>query len=293
MAAPTIIPRSSWGGSGSRSGTIAPSQRRYYVVHYPVMGDRDERQWMRDIERMHINQGWGMIGYSYGIGQSGTIYEGCGLTTRPIHSPAHNSDAWGVVHLQPSTGAGVTTAPISDAMKRSSIALYDWLGTQAGRALQKWWHGRDYATACPGPDLRAWVSAGMPAPSAPPPQQPPAIEEVELITSVVADNGSLHVFTVGTGRKAVFYTWQRAGEPAWAGGAAGKGVAGMTRFAEAPGGRTIRGLSAEVAKNGSLHLFVALDDGSTVYTWQRKGATAWNGATQKQIASLTGFAPAP
>lgn len=234
-AKPPIVSRSQWGGRGSRSGTIAPSQRRFYVVHYPVMGTRDEAQWMRDIESMHINQGWGMIGYSYGIGQSGTIFEGCGLTTRPIHSPPHNSDAWGVVHLQPSTGAGAPLAPISDAMKRSSIALYGWLGSQAGRTLQKWWHGKDYATACPGPDLRAWVAAGMPAPAGGAGPTPPTEQDIVGMSSVVNAAGALHVFCEARDGS-IWYTWQRPGETAWQGGTAGKAPAGLRLFAAAPKG---------------------------------------------------------
>lgn len=114
-----------------------------------------------------------------------------------------------------------------------------------------------------------------------------------MITSEVADNGSLHVFVAGPGRQAVWYTWQRANETAWNGGQAGKQTAGLTRFADVPKGRTIRGMTARKTANGALHLFVTLDDGSTVYTWQRKGATAWNGAAQNRIAGLSAFAPAP
>jgi hypothetical protein len=226
---PPIVPRSVWGGRGSRSGTLSPTSRRFYVVHYPVMSLRDERQWMRDIEAMHMNQGWGMIGYSYGIGLSGTIYEGCGLLTRPIHSPPHNSDGWGVVHLQPSTGAGVPLAPISDAMKRASVDLYGWLSSQAGRSLQKWWHGRDYATACPGPDLRAWVAAGMPAGK---PTPPPAAEQVGVATCLNSA-GALHTF-VEAKDGSIWYTWQRPGETGWQGGQPGKSPAGLQPFAPAP-----------------------------------------------------------
>ena len=281
---PPIVTRAQWGGRGSRSGTIPPANRRFYVVHYPVMGARDERQWMRDIEGMHIGQGWGMIGYSYGVGQSGTIYEGCGLTTRPIHSPPHNSDAWGVVHLQPSTGSGTPTAPLTDAMKSASVALYNWLGSQAGRQLNKWYHGKDYATACPGPDLRAWVNAGMPAKggAAPPPDQPTQ-EDLDMIASGVADDGTLHVFAAGPGKQAVWLTFQKSGQNAWNGGKAGQGPASFIRFADVPKGRTIRGLACERSKAGALHLFVSLDDASTVYTWQRKGETSWQ--------KLQAFAP--
>jgi hypothetical protein len=297
-AQPRIVSRREWGAATTiPSGRgVSPAARRFYVVHWPVMSSRDERQWCRDIERIHRNQGWGAApGYNFLIGQSGTIYEGCGRDVRGIHSPPRNTDGWGVCHLQPSTGAGASTAPISDAMKASSRQLYDWLGSVAGRRLEQSWHGRDFATACPGPDLIAWVRSGMPAGSAPAPtpEKPPAAEEVEMIASAVADNGSLHVFMVGPQRRTVWYTWQRANQTAWNGGQQGQRVAGMQRFAEAPSGRTIRGVTAEVSRAGAMHLFVTLDDGSTVYTWQSKGASAWNGAAQNRIANLIGFAPAP
>lgn len=293
---PRIVTRREWGAATSipAGRSVAPASRRFYVVHWPVMAARDERQWCRDVERMHRNQGWAAApGYNFLIGQSGTIYEGCGRDCRGIHSPPRNTDGWGVCHLQPSTAAGASTAPISAAMKASSRQLYDWLGSVAGRRLEQWWHGRDFATACPGPDLRAWVSSGMQAVTPPAPEQPPAIEEVEMVTSAVADNGSLHVFTVGPGRRTVWYTWQRAGTSTWNGGQQGKQVAGLARFADAPSGRTIRGVAAERGSGGALNLFVTLDDGSVVWTQQGKGQTNWAGSAQGRIAALAGFAPAP
>jgi hypothetical protein len=298
-AQPRIVTRREWGAATSiPSGrAVAPSTRRYFVVHWPVMNVTDEAAACRSIERIHRNQGWAIgPGYNYLVGMSGAIYEGCGRDVRGIHSPPRNTDGWGVCVLQPATGSGAAIAPISDAAKTSTRALYDWLGVVAGRRLQQWWHGRDFATACPGPQLIAWVQAGMPAATPTPPAQPPPppTEEVdEMVTSAVAANGSLHVFTVGPGRRTVWYTWQRQGQTTWNGGAQGKGPAGMRRFADAPSGRTIRGVSASVASNGTLHLFVALDDGSTAYSWQRRGATAWNGASQNQIAGLVTLAPAP
>ena len=294
---PRIVSRREWGAATTIPGGrfVSPSARRFFVVHWPVMGTRDERQWCRDIERMHRGQGWAAApGYNFLVGMSGTIYEGAGRDVRGIHSPPHNTDGWGCCVLQPSTGAGVPTAPISPAAKTATRALYDWLCSVSGRSLNQWWHGRDFATACPGNDLRAWVAGGMQTGApAPAPEQPPATEEVEMITSAVADNGSLHVFSVGPQRRTIWYTWQRANQNAWNGGQQGQRVAGLQRFAEVAGGRTIRGLTAEVSRAGALHLFVTLDDGSTVYTWQSKGATAWNGASQNRIANLIAFAPAP
>jgi hypothetical protein len=124
---------------------------------------------MRDIERVHLNQGWAIFGYNYAVAQDGQVLEGCGRDTRGIHSPPRNTDGIGVVFLQPSTAAGVPTAPMSAAMRNSGRWLYDTLCQQAGRRLTMSWHGADFATACPGPDVRAWVQGGMQASGVPTP----------------------------------------------------------------------------------------------------------------------------
>jgi hypothetical protein len=145
----------------------------------------------------------------------------------------------------------------------------------------------------PGPSFPWTDVINMAKGGAPPTPEPapPKPEEIEMIASAVADNGSLHTFVVGPSRKAVWYTWQKKGQSGWNGGAAGKQVAKLTKFADAPG--EIRGISAELNDGGVLHVFVTLNDGSTVYTWQPKGETAWNGSAKGKIASLTAFAPAP
>jgi hypothetical protein len=284
-AAPRVVSRREWGAATTVPGGrfVSPQTRRFFVVHWPVMSARDERQWCRDIERMHRNQGWGAApGYNYLVGQSGTVYEGCGRDVRGIHSPPRNTDGWGVCVLQPGTAQGRPTAPISDAARRSTVQLYDWLGSVAGRALNKWWHGRDFATACPGPDLTAWVRSGMAAPGggapAPPPQQPP--QEDRMIASVVA-NGNLTVFMTGSARRTLWLCHQEGNN--WSGGQAGQRVAGFRRWQDVPQGRTIRSMTAGLNANGVPHLFVNLDDASTRYTWFSNGR--WQ--------DLRAFAPAP
>jgi len=248
MAAPPIVTRSGWGAATAipAGRFVSPQARRFFVVHWPVMGTRDERQWVRDIERMHRGQGWGAApGYNFLVGQSGTIYEGAGRDVRGIHSPAHNTDGWGVCVLQPSTAGGVPTAPISQAAKNSTRALYDWLCSVAGRNLNQWWHGRDYATACPGSDLRAWVQGGMqaagptpgptPTPTPPPTPTPePDLPELPEGTMAIAvaqmKDGRFEVFVETQPAKAgeagnVWHTWQ-AKNGGWAGAKAGKRRAG-------------------------------------------------------------------
>jgi hypothetical protein len=290
---PRITPRSAWRPARAVPGgrDVAPSARRWFVVHYPVMGDRPNHQWARDIERIHLNQRppWAIIGYNYLVSnRDGEIIEGAGRDVRGIHSPPRNTDGWGVCVLLPTTAQGVATAPLSQAARNSTRALYEWLCTVAGRRLGMAGHNTHHATSCPGPDLSAWVRAGMPATgggAAPAPQPPSPPEEVELIATETAQNGNFHVWMVGPARRTIWLTHQASGSNAWWGGQAGRGPAGFRRFADAPQGRTIRGISAKRSPGGALHLFVALDDGRTLYTWQRPDESSWR--------NLQAFAPAP
>lgn len=297
-AQPRIVSRREWGAATSVPGGRGQplSTRRFFVVHWPVMTDRNEHQWCRDIERIHRNQGYAVgPGYNFLVGQSGTIYEGAGRDNRGIHCPGRNEDGFGVCMLQPSTAGGTPTAAVSQAARNGSRALYDWLCSVTGRTLTRTWHGAHFATACPGPDLRGWVQAGMPATGgAPGPSPEPSPPEVfDMIATAVSDSGNLHVFVVGPARQTVWYTWQRANETAWNGGQAGQRLAGLTRFAEAAQGRTIEGIDADRAANGNLHVFVRYDDGSTAYCWQGKNSTSWSGSQPGRIAALGAFAPRP
>jgi hypothetical protein len=114
----------------------------------------------------------------------------------------------------------------------------------------------------------------------------PSTREGDMVASVVADNGTLHVFQA-KGRD-LLYTYQTKNSSSWSGGAAGKQIAGFAKFASAP--KDIVGVTADVAANGNLHVFVDCDDGEVYYTWQAKGATSWaGGAPGKAIAGLARF----
>jgi predicted chitinase/uncharacterized protein GlcG (DUF336 family) len=115
---------------------------------------------------------------------------------------------------------------------------------------------------------------------------------VNMVASAVADDGNLHTFAAMP--DALFYAWQRADSSAWSGGAPGKSVAKFAAFARAPSGRKITAVSACKAAGGALHVFARLDDGSTVYTYQAPGSTAWSGGKAgESVAGLSAFAPPP
>ena len=159
----SIVNRRGWGAQFSIPGGrhVAPSARRFFVVHWPGgnVNAGNIPQVIRNIERQHrVGQGWAAApGYNFLVGPGGAIYEGCGRDIRGIHSPPRNTDGWGVCVLL-SPGQALTPNA-----RNSTRALYEWLCGVAGRRLTMSWHGRDFATACPGPALTTWVRNGMPA----------------------------------------------------------------------------------------------------------------------------------
>ena len=118
---------------------------------------------------------------------------------------------------------------------------------------------------------------------------PPTAEETDMVASAMNAQGALHVF-VASG-KDVRYTWQRPLETGWEGGEKGKSVAGLDFFGKAPA--EIVGIDAALSIAGALHVFVKCANGSTYYTYQGKGKSAWNGGEAgKSIAGFGLFAPA-
>jgi N-acetylmuramoyl-L-alanine amidase-like protein len=174
----TIVTREQWGARfGRSSNRVALSSRRFFVAHYPAAAGAvtNEVATVRSIEQQHANQGWSARpGYNFLIGMSGTIYEGCGRDVQGVHCPGRNTDGIGVCFLQGGHAPKMGVQTFSDAAKRSGRALYDELNRATGRTLTQTWHGAHYATACAGPDVIAWVRAGMQAPggATTPPTQP-------------------------------------------------------------------------------------------------------------------------
>ncbi|HSS08864.1 MAG TPA: N-acetylmuramoyl-L-alanine amidase, partial [Acidimicrobiales bacterium] len=170
---------------GLSPNRVALSQRRFFVLHWPGGGvPADERQWMRNVERQHRNQGWSAApGYNFCVGQSGTVYEGCGRDIRGVHSPPRNVDGFGICVMQPINAAA------SQAALNATRTLYDHLSAIVGRPLHISWHSAAVATACPGAQLVDWARAGMPATSQPQPQP----EEDDMPQVIIAFGGGLYL----------------------------------------------------------------------------------------------------
>jgi hypothetical protein len=173
----TIVTREQWGARfGRSSNRVALSSRRFFVAHYPAAAGAvtNEVATVRSIEQQHANQGWSARpGYNFLIGMSGTIYEGCGRDVQGVHCPGRNTDGFGVCFLQGGHAPKMGVQAFSQAARNSGRALYDQLCRETGRTLTQGWHGLYFATACAGPDVIAWVRAGMPGGAAPSPEPTP------------------------------------------------------------------------------------------------------------------------
>jgi N-acetylmuramoyl-L-alanine amidase len=185
----TIVTREQWGAKyGRSSNRVALSSRRFFVAHYPAAAGAvtNEVATVRSIEQQHANQGWSARpGYNFLIGMAdrgdglANIYEGCGRDVQGVHCPGRNTDGIGVCFLQGGHAPGMGVQAFSAAAKAAGRALYDQLNRDTGRILTQTWHGAHYATACAGPDVIAWVRAGMPGGTPTPTPTPPTTQTKE------------------------------------------------------------------------------------------------------------------
>lgn len=156
-----IISRSEWGARAWRDQPYSTplSSRTHFLVHYHGGTPRNDRgdANAKEIESIHYANGWSGIGYNFIVGQDGGIREGRGWSLVGAHCPNYNTIGIGVY-----VAVGGNQEPTKEA-----LAAVRWLYEEAcrktGRTLAQGWHGRYYATACPGPILINWVKNGMKA----------------------------------------------------------------------------------------------------------------------------------
>jgi LysM repeat protein len=171
-----LIPRSAWGARPWKTpnGAIPYAGKpRGVKVHYlgTAYADRPHAQcagYVRQIQAQHMDgNGWSDLGYSFVVCTHGSVYEGRGLKRRNSAngSTALNEGHYAVCALLGSSGLTRPPDPqlhgIRDAIEHCRSK------GPAGSEIRG--HRDGYATACPGPQLYAWVQAGAPRPSAAPP----------------------------------------------------------------------------------------------------------------------------
>ena len=155
-----IVTRKQWGAKPWRSTVhrVPMSEKRYFLVHYHGGRVRDQYgvEVPRNIETIHLANGWAGIGYNFAVDLDGTVYEGRGWDGVGSQCPGRNRDGVGVY-----VAVGGDQQPTQAAL-RSVKALRDEMKTRTGRSVTTGYHGQYIATSCAGPVLIPWVKAGMP-----------------------------------------------------------------------------------------------------------------------------------
>lgn len=185
--------RAEWGAAPWRTPPhrAAPSERKYFVVHWHGGPARVQRgnAVPQAVEQIHLAnpEYWAGIGYNFLVDQDGQAYEGRGWGLVGAHCPGRNRDGIGVY-------VAVGEGQLASRQALATVkALHAEASERAGRHLITTWHGAHHPTACPGPDLIAWVKAGMPvttppAPPAPEPEEPAVAltdDELKAIATAV------------------------------------------------------------------------------------------------------------
>jgi hypothetical protein len=206
-----ITSRAGWNARPPKSTpvTVARSARSEFIVHFsgasPDQSVRAIQDWCMD------GRGFNDIDYNLLVrGTTGQAYMGRGWDIQGAHTVGHNTSGVAV--------CVISDGPISDAAKRSVLALYEQACGLFGRRLTKTMHRLLDQTECPGDTIARWVSAGMPAPE----------EEDMALTDDDLDKVEARVLAVlrnADGRAAIGYAAQgydpgkdpATGKPKWPG----------------------------------------------------------------------------
>lgn len=178
------VSRSAWGARAPESrSNLNLGQLRGVAVHYEGADSSkvghdgcDDR--VRAIQRFHMDtRGWADIAYNWLVCRHGVIFEGRGWGIRSAANGTNDGNAsfHAVCYLDDDQ------ADVQDATPEalSALALVIRTARSKGWGSEVKPHSYFKATACPGNELRAWISSGgynqaTPPPPAPqPPVQPP------------------------------------------------------------------------------------------------------------------------
>ncbi len=159
--APQIQPRSAWNAQ-TPSQNRAPHTPNRITVHHTVTANNASNgaQQVRNVQNIHMNQGWSDIGYHYLISWDGTIYAGNPKNRIGAHAGGDNTGNLGIALLGT---FHQNTAP-SDAQIDSLTTMLRHLSDEFGIDLQRsnvQGHGEwpSQSTICPGQHVRNQLDA--------------------------------------------------------------------------------------------------------------------------------------
>lgn len=211
MVSSTLITRSAWGARAPKNTTpMVASEQRGTAIHYSAAeSDRvaihdDCARRVRSIQAFHMDgRGWADIAYNWLVCHHGYRFAGRGLGVR---SAAQGTDA-GNDGYHAVCFLGFDVAGRADVTDEAKQAIRDCIVSVRAEYKQatgvrphSWFH----STACPGDELRAWITAGVPVPA-------PAPEDV------MATLDSDDLAAIKTAIRQVLNEGTGSGQSNWAG----------------------------------------------------------------------------
>lgn len=128
---------------------------RTVVVHHSVLVEDDDPGTMREIQNEHMDKrGWADIGYHFGVGRSGTVFEGRALGARGTHVAGFNTGSVGVVFF----GNFQEESPTPEQLDAGS-RLINWLALRLELTHLAGHSEFNSFTECPGSNLVYYLDA--------------------------------------------------------------------------------------------------------------------------------------
>ncbi len=119
---------------------------RTAVIHHSVIYDVDDPSTMREIQDEHMDERkWADIGYHFGVGRGGEVFEGRDLMARGTHVEGFNTGSVGIVFF----GNFEEEYP-TDQQTESGRRLIDWLALRLSLSHLAGHDEFNDFTVCPG-----------------------------------------------------------------------------------------------------------------------------------------------
>lgn len=113
---------------------------QYLILHHADMNGT-----IQDVNRVHLNNGWTMIGYNYYVRKDGSIWKG-----RLENAIGANCYGYNDKSVSICAEGNFMNDTMSDAQKYGIIWLGQYIEREYGNRLQVIGHKEVYATDCPG-----------------------------------------------------------------------------------------------------------------------------------------------
>ena len=123
------------------------------VIHHSVLYENDDVTTMQEIQNLHMDERqWADIGYHFGVGRTGQVFEGRDLMARGTHVEQFNTGSVGMVFF----GNFELELPTIEQLEVGQ-SLINWLALRLELTHLAGHHDFNDFTKCPGQNMIAYL----------------------------------------------------------------------------------------------------------------------------------------